>query len=329
MVDVTVIIPVHNVEQYLERCLDSLIEQDYDKKKMEIFVIDDGSTDRSVDILKKYERIYSFITAKYLEENRGVSNARNIGIRECKGEYIVFCDADDYYEKNSISIFMKEVKQRNADVVIANYFISNDNKSIKVNTTKYFSKDQIKKEEIISYMTLTSCSKIVKKELFIKNNIYYPTDIKRCEELTVIPVVAYLAQNPVAIDETLYHYYQRKTSASNNNTRDSKVENLECYDKTFEIFSRIIDNDKYKEEIEFRTIEHLFYSKILVMFKSEADKIEITNEIKKFKKKYPQFLKNKYLKRYNKAKIIFIKLLNYKMLFLAKIFVDIHAKLTG
>ena len=82
MVDVTVIIPVHNVEQYLERCLDSLIEQDYDKKKMEIFVIDDGSTDRSVDIVKKYEKIYSFITAKYLEENRGVSNARNIGIRD-------------------------------------------------------------------------------------------------------------------------------------------------------------------------------------------------------------------------------------------------------
>jgi len=328
MIDVTVIVPVYNVEQYLARCLQSLVEQDYDKNKIEILVIEDKSTDKSKEIVEQYAKEYSFVTPKYLEKNQGVSHARNIGIKEAQGDFIMFCDSDDYYEKNTISKFMEIVNTKNVDFVMANYYISYENKDIKVDVSNYFSKDMITKKEIISYMILTSCSKLIKKSIFIDNNIYYPEDIKRCEELTVIPIVAYLAQKPIFIDETLYHYYQRKVSVSNNNVGKRKEE-FDFFDITFERFIEQIDQETYQQEIEFKAIEQLLYGKLLVMLKAKISKKEIIDEIEKFKMRYPRFLENQYLKKYSKAKVIFMKLLNYKMIFLAKIFAKLHEKITG
>lgn len=328
MIDVTVIVPVYNVEKYLRRCLDSLIKQDYDKTKIELYIIDDCSTDESAKIIKEYEIKYPFITAKYLQENFGVSYARNLGIRECKGEYIMFCDADDYYELDSISTLMSVVKVEQADFVTANYYISYENKNIKVDTSSYFSKN-ITKEEIVSYMTLTSCSKLIKKSLFIDNNIFYPENIKRCEELNVIPIVAYNAKKPIAVDNVLYHYYQRENSASNNNKKNVELKDIEYFDITFENFCKKIKQEEYKEELEFRAIEYLMYSKILVMLKSHINDKDILQYIANFKDRYPNFMKNKYLKHFNKVKRIFIRILYYKILILAKIFVRLHEKLTG
>jgi len=328
MIDVTIIVPVYNVKPYLKKCLDSLVQQDYDKNKIEIFVIDDFSTDGSDEIIKEYEQKYNFITTRYLEKNCGVSYARNIGIKECNGEYIMFCDSDDTYEKNAVSIFMKKVKEKNADFITANYYITSGNKDIKVDTSNYFSKDTITKKEIVSYMTLTSCSKIIKRSLFIDNNIYYPEDIKRCEELTVIPVVAYLSKNPIAIDDTLYHYYQRKKSASNSNKK-LKKEDFNFFNVTFERFEKYIDKNKYGQELEFRFIDHIVYGKILVMLKANINSKEVKNEIDNIKEKYPDLLNNEYIKKYNKMKIIFIKLINYKIIFLARMFAKLHEIITG
>ena len=327
MIDVTVIVPIYNVEKYLEKCLDSLVEQDYDKEKIEILAVEDGSTDQSKEILKQYVEKYSFITPKYLEKNQGVSYARNLGIKEAKGNFIIFCDSDDYYERDTISKFMKVANEKNADFVMANYYISYENKDIKVDISNYFAKDIITKQEIISYMTLTSCSKMIKKSIFIDNNIYYPEDIKRCEELTVIPVLAYLAEKPIFMNEALYHYYQRKASASNSN-KGKGIEEFDFFDITFERFIEYIDQKKYQQEIEFKAIEQLLYGKLLVMLKARISKKELVDEIGKFKRKYPNFLKNPYLKRYSKAKVIFIKLFNYKMIFLAMIYAKLHEKLT-
>lgn len=328
MIDVTIIVPVYNVKPYLKKCLDSLVQQDYNKNKIEIFIIDDFSTDGSDEIIKEYEQKYNFITTRYLEKNCGVSHARNIGIKECKGEYIMFCDSDDTYEKNAVSIFMKKVKEENADFITANYYITSGNKDIKVDTSSYFSKDTITKKEIISYMTLTSCSKIIKRSLFIDNNVYYPEDIKRCEELTVIPVVAYLSKKPMAIDDTLYHYYQRKKSASNSNKK-LKKKDFNFFNVTFERFEKYIDKNKYKQELEFRFIDHIVYGKMLVMLKANINSKEIKNDIDNIKEKYPDLLNNEYIKKYNKIKIIFIKLINYKIIFLARMFAKLHEILTG
>lgn len=99
--DISVIVPVYNVEEYLSTCLDSLINQTYDLKKIEIIAINDGSTDSSLDILRKYQEKYSNIVVLN-EENSGLSKTRNKGMKIAKGRYILFLDSDDTLTPNSI-----------------------------------------------------------------------------------------------------------------------------------------------------------------------------------------------------------------------------------
>lgn len=117
---VSVIIPNYNNEKYLSQCLDSIIEQSY--KPAEIIVVDDCSTDSSREIIKKYEEKYDIIKGIYLEENKGVSNARNKGLESAKTPYVTFTDADDYYFskdklKNEMEL-IKKFSENGKDVVI-------------------------------------------------------------------------------------------------------------------------------------------------------------------------------------------------------------------
>ncbi len=322
MIKVSIIIPMYNVEKYIGRCLDSLVNQTY--KNIEILVIDDASKDNGKDVVKEYIKKHENVILIESESNKGVSNARNIGIMKSTGDYIMFSDSDDWYEQNAVETFVNVVNTTGADFVTANYFISYDDNKVKVDTTRYFSQEHITKEEIISYMTLTSCSKVIKKELFTNNNVFYPTDIKRCEEMTVIPVVAYLAKKPVAIKDVLYNYYQRAGSASNKVEKD-----ISFYETTFNRFEKYLDSEKYKEEVEFRAIEHLAYGKVLTMLKSDFDNKKIKQYIADFSRKYKKFKKNKYLATFSVPKRVFIKLLNSKVLILHRIFAYLHKKVTA
>ena len=118
MPQVSVIIPIYNSEKYLHECLDSVINQTY--KDIEIILVDDGSTDKSSSICDEYakkdERIKVFHTS-----NNGPSHARNIGIDNATGEYIVFQDSDDYIELNMIEDTVKEALKSDSDLVISGH----------------------------------------------------------------------------------------------------------------------------------------------------------------------------------------------------------------
>ena len=118
MCKVSIIVPVYNVEKYLERCLDSLINQSF--HDIEILAINDGSTDRSLEILKKYESTDNRIKI-INNSNVGVSETRNIGIMESKGEFIVFVDSDDWIDKDMIEKMYKFMTNEKSDMVICTY----------------------------------------------------------------------------------------------------------------------------------------------------------------------------------------------------------------
>ena len=327
-IDVSIIVPVYNVEKYLKKCLDSLVNQHYDKKKYEICIINDCSTDNSINVIREFINKYNNISFYDLKENKGVSNARNIGIEKSRGEYLIFCDADDYYDLDSIKILMDTARIEESDYIVANYIIEKNNNEIKVNTTSCFANKKITKKEVVSYMSITSCSKLIKKELFINNNVLYPTDLKRCEEMTVIPVLAYYANNPVKINDYLYYYVQRDSSASNKRIANEK-DDLSFFDKSFNRFTDLIDSEKYSEEVQFRAIEHLLYGKSLVLLKSKTSRKKMINFINNFKEKQPKFLKNKYFKKFSYPKKIFVYTINYKLIFTARLIAKIHEKITG
>lgn len=111
---VSIILPVYNVEKYLEECMESAINQTLDS--IEIIAVNDGSTDNSIDILKKYEEKYDFVKI-VTQENKGLSGARNTGLREAKGEYVYFLDSDDYIELNSMEYCYNIAVENNLDII--------------------------------------------------------------------------------------------------------------------------------------------------------------------------------------------------------------------
>lgn len=119
---VSIIIPVFNAEKYIEETIESIVAQTY--CYFEALFIDDGSTDRSNEIIKKYCKIDSRIKM-FIQENKGVSSARNIGLCNAKGKFICFVDADDYIEKQTLQVLVDAINYDNADVVFYNYIFEN------------------------------------------------------------------------------------------------------------------------------------------------------------------------------------------------------------
>ena len=117
-IEVSIIVPVYNVEEYLERCLESIINQTF--KNIEVIALNNGSTDNSLNILLKYAEKDKRI--KVIDNyNLGVSEARNNGIREANGKYIVFVDSDDWLDKDMIEIIYSNIVENDCDLVMCTY----------------------------------------------------------------------------------------------------------------------------------------------------------------------------------------------------------------
>ena len=115
---ISVIVPIYNVEKYINRCIDSIIEQTY--TNLEIILVDDGSTDNSGSICDEYAKKDNRIKVIH-KENGGVSSARNVGLDTAIGQYITFVDSDDYIEKKYCEILLKTLKKQKADCVACGY----------------------------------------------------------------------------------------------------------------------------------------------------------------------------------------------------------------
>lgn len=124
MCDISIIVPAYNAEKYIEKCLDSLLNQT--KKEIEIILINDGSTDNTDNIIKKYDdsRIV------YIKnQNQGIGKTRNVGIERAKGKYIMFVDSDDYLEYNACELLYNEAEKKALDLVVCDFFCVKDEKT--------------------------------------------------------------------------------------------------------------------------------------------------------------------------------------------------------
>ena len=124
---VSVIVPVYNVEKYLRKCLDSIIQQTY--QNLEILIINDGSTDGSDVICREYVEKDTRI-AYITKENSGVSDTRNMGLKQASGDYVTFVDSDDWIEKTYVEELYDKITTYNADIAIANYYLFNDSEGL-------------------------------------------------------------------------------------------------------------------------------------------------------------------------------------------------------
>lgn len=196
--ELSIIVPVYNTSKYLQKCLDSIINQTL--KKIEIIIINDGSTDNSEEIVLNYLRKDTRIQY-YKQENKGVSSARNKGIELSKSEYIIFVDSDDFIDLNLVEDTLEKIKQEELDIVFFGIKSVDQNGKIK----NYI---EINKNNLISDVFFRSypVNKIYRKKLFIENNIKFPLG-KKYEDIYTIPRVILSTKKIGYIDRYYYNYY--------------------------------------------------------------------------------------------------------------------------
>lgn len=201
---VSIIVPVYNMEKRLKRCLDSIVGQTY--SNIEIILINDGSKDNSLKILKSYEKKDNRI--KLIDQpNQGISVSRNNGLKISSGDYICFADSDDYIEKNMIEKLVECIEEEKADIAVCNYYIFDDSgKKVKkdIGADNLFGSTLNNNPQLITDIDYAPWNKIYKKELF--DNIYFPPNTKYEDFETILKVFS-KAKKIVKLDEYLYDYY--------------------------------------------------------------------------------------------------------------------------
>ena len=171
---VSVVVPVHNSEKYLKKCIDSLLKQDY--KNIEIITVLNGSTDDSLKILESYKDKIKMIEL----ERSGIGLARNKGIDSATGKYLCFVDSDDEVKSNYISCMVENIKKYNSDLSLCEFEEIHEETG-KTNEVKSFNFEFLEKKEIIKNLhniRFAPWCKLYKKEIIDKHNIKFPIDIK-------------------------------------------------------------------------------------------------------------------------------------------------------
>lgn len=217
---ISVIVPIHNVEKYVNKCIESLIKQSYEN--IEIILVDDGSTDTSGARCDYYAAKDARIKVIH-QRNKGLSGARNQGIECATGDWIMFVDGDDYVEPMFVECLYQEVILAQVDIAICNYvFRTEDGKEIKRGNysvvprmSSFDNVDALLLFEDRRYGTFFDivCNKIFKKSLF--DDIRFPEGIALVEDISIIPDLYYKAKQISVISEKLYNYVYREGSLSN------------------------------------------------------------------------------------------------------------------
>lgn len=224
---VSVIVPVYNVEKYLIKCVDSIINQTY--RNLEIILVDDGSTDNSRRICDEYKQKDNRIVVIH-KENGGLSDARNTGLNICTGEYITFIDSDDYISDLYIENLYKIIKKYNADIsVCAEEYVKYDKNNEYVKLKRPFR--EFKGELLMNsdnalecalrqdLFDFSACAKLYKKECL--NDVKFPLNYMYEDQGTVYKTF-FKSKRIVFTSDKLYFYIQRQGSILHNNSSSKR-----------------------------------------------------------------------------------------------------------
>ena len=314
-IKVTVIVPVYNVEKYIDKCLDSLVKQTL--KEIEIIVVNDGSLDNSQKIIDRYVKKYPDKVKSFIKENGGQGSARNLGIKKARGEYISFVDSDDWLDLNALEEMYNCAKKKKSDIVICDMVDHYKNYTIYHNCTKYNSVFQV---------TPSACNKIFRKEI-IKNfkflsKLWY-------EDFDFTTKVLFNTDKISNISKGFYHCNCGHESTMNNNNSKKNLDIIVIID---DIIKYLKENNKYDENIvSYLIFDHVLITTInRVAIQKNSDKKEVINELLKYCKNKIGNYKN--MKFYNgistNRKII--AWLNYNGLYnISKILLNIKSEIKG
>lgn len=290
-IKVSVIIPVYNVEDYIEKCLESVVNQTL--KEIEIIVVNDGTKDNSI---KKIEKYFSDSRIKIInKQNGGLSSARNAGLEIAKGEYISFIDSDDFIEEKMLEELYNE--SENADIVFSNNLNYNmlDNKLSKEEREFFFDKMSNKGSYICMYSSAVVWNKIYKRDFLEKNNLKFIEGI--IHEDDIFTIKSHFLAKKVKYVKKFHYYYRinRRDSIMSNKVKNKHLENYKViYEQVREFYDNF--NGTNFEKLRLYLLKS-YYLIFRMRLEGNVNKIEITDFENNFKKCYSELKLSRLEKR--------------------------------
>ncbi len=304
MPKVSVIVPVYNVEKYIKKCMESLVNQTLDE--IQIIVVNDGSEDESEKIIKEYIEKYPSKILYLKKENGGLSDARNFGIPYATGEYIAFLDSDDYVELNTYKDMYELAKSKQCDYVECDFLWEFPNKVV-----SDIGEDYSGKHEMLEKVRVVAWNKLIKKEVIDRSGVLFPKGYRYEDVEFTYKIIPYI-EKTAFLRKQCIHYTQRENSISNvQNERTKEIfsvlENVITYYKEKEIY------DEFYQELEYTYTRILLCSSLLRICKiknqlTRNELIDLTWE--KLNYNFPSWKKNVILNEKRNKKNIYMKSIN-------------------
>lgn len=289
MVDFSFIIPVYNVEKYITRCVDSILNQNY--KNFEIILINDGSTDNSGTICDEYAKVDKRVRVIH-SENKGVSNARNIGIELAKGEYSIFLDSDDFWCEDKLETIYEKCFNEEIDLLVFNYNKYDEKKKIISETSCVNFPDNL--DEVINGEKFLakvleenplyewySWFYAIKTDILIKNDLNFKTNIKY-EDVDLMYKIILLADKVSILNENVLNYsINRLGSITNVVKLSTEKDKLEVVKNNIKNVQMMNIDEKLKKLLS-NNFSCLYYSSVILLnsINDKLDRATLSLELK-------------------------------------------------
>jgi glycosyltransferase involved in cell wall biosynthesis len=315
MKTVSIIVPVYNLEKYIAKCLESLVNQTL--RDIQIIVVNDGSTDNSEIIINRYIPRYPDKITYIRKGNGGLSSARNAGLDKAEGEYIGCVDGDDHADITMFEKLYQKAKKMNADYVECDYYHEYPDR-LKAKIGKRYSLDKM-----LAKGRCGAWNKIIKKEIIIKSAIKYPEGLWYEDLEYFCKIIPHI--NTIGfVKEPLYYYVQRQDSICH--TYNEKMKDIfKILDNVLEYYQKLELFEKYKVQLEYIYTVTLLGGSFFNMVKIPDKKIRgqlLSENWLRLENRFPHWRKNAILQKSGTLRDLFVKTQN-------KYTYKVYAKILG
>lgn len=282
---ISVVVPVYNVNGYLEKCLDSIIGQTY--TDLEIICVDDGSTDGSGEILDRYAKKDARIVVIH-QPNSGVSTARNVALDHCTGDFVGFVDGDDWLEPNMYELLMGRITADDIDISACGYFEDEGNVARPVVNTLPVPEEPMDTREFLPYIYIRDqyrgvasylWSRVFRREVIVKARLCFVKELRPSQDIVFVAQYFIEARKSVYTKRPMYHYVQRPNSVMHDGRqRLRKMGTCRAYQMIIQLYE---SNGIRSEMIDYVKRFYVYHASLLLKMAFQYGEDENIEVLKK------------------------------------------------
>lgn len=302
------IIPVYNVKDYLEKCVDSLLAQTC--QDFEVLLIDDGATDGSGTLCDQLIARDPDRIRVIHQPNSGAGAARNSGILHAKGTYLLFVDGDDYLSDNLLCDLQKAIQKVPSELYLFGAQVERDGNTVSLlqeEIPTWMPTNAAKSPELF-FGVMAPWSRAYHRSLFENSDIAFATNVWY-EDIRIVTKILALAKSAVRLPDVYYHYIQRDGSAMRNSNCKRNVEILYAFDDILDWFHSHGYWEQYRQELTYLAITHVLIAASVRVIQIDRKHHLVGDFLQYMEKNFPDFRENPYLPRLDRNKRLIYKLL--------------------